>query len=370
MRLAYVVLACLVTTAAGAQDAALREAAESYELLVASGDADSLAARFDRDAFVDRIVEGLNVDVDVLTDLRRGLAQAAPIYAPIAEAVEVGGSYQLLRLVDYEGEPRARFRLIAPDGGLNYHDLLFLQGPGHEYRLVDMYGFLGGEDVTLTSRRALQGLLGAEFGQGPAADYGRHLSELMAAAQRGDAASVVDLYPRIAVRDGDRKPLLILYLLAAAETSASDYQKALALFERDFAGDPTADLVLIDHYFLRGDMEATLDAIDRLDAGVGGDPYLDLHRTTALLELGRLADASVTAGRLAERVPDLEAAHWPRLNVALEDGDHPAALDAMRVLEDRFGVEFLPDLMKREPVWSGFVASPQYKQWAASQVRR
>ena len=384
MRPALALALCLAAVAASAQGDAVRqarasdvegalggdalaEAAREFEAAVAAGDPDSLAAHYDLDGYLDRVLDGF--DAAFAEGARRGARRADSFPQQLAGVVAWGGSYRFLRVVQREGEARARFRLVDGGGGVSYHDLLLRRAPDGAVRFVDAYNFLGGEDVSQTSRRILAGFEEAADGTAPPSERPARVAALAAAAQRGDHWAVVEAYPRIEDRAVDRKPLLVLYLLAAAQTSPVDYDKALALFQRDYADDPAADLVLIDRHALRGDMAAVLGAVDRLDAAVGGDPYLDALRVQALLAMGRTDEAQAAADRFADALPDLNDGLFLQIDVALAREDYRAAVAAMLRLQREFEIEFYPEDLKRDPLWAGFVASPQYKVWAAERRR-
>src|SRR5690606_24372100 len=78
-----------------------------------------------------------------------------------------------------------------------------------------------------------------------------------------------------------------------------------------YPDDPTTQVHLIDGYVLKGEPERALEAVDRIEAGVLPDPYLDVIRANVLGATGEWGDARVAAKRAIEREPDLEAAHWP-----------------------------------------------------------
>lgn len=368
-RLILLTLLGLVSAAGSAQPTdGLADAARLYERLVTDLDGEGLTDLYDADAFLERVVEGLDLDPDFRSGFLREARHAASFPHAVLDAVAEGGTYQFLRLVDRDGEARARFRLVAAGGGLNYHDVLFTDAGDGPVRVVDAYNYLGGEDVSQTVRRVLAGSMGADGGTGPQDERARQVAAFASAAERRDYAAMVRTYPRIEVHEADHKPLLVLYLLAAAETSDAAYGKALDLFQHAFTGDPTADLVLMERHYLRGDLDAVLAALDRVDAAVGGDPYLDTFRVPVHLGAGRTAEAERAADRLLETLPDLVDGLFLRLDVALAQEDFAAATDLMLRLRREFEVEFYPEDLKREPLWEGFVASPQYKVWSRARA--
>lgn len=366
MRLAPLAL-LLLGAAASAQTAAsepLAEAAEALAARIEAGDLEALAEQWNADAFALRVVAGLDAGPALVEDVRVGIRQATPFYVGVAEAVSLGATYRFLHLAERDGAQRARFRFIDADGGLNYHDLLFERDARGAYRLVDGYDFMQGEDISRSVQRVMLGMLdGATESEWSA--RAENIRALGQAAQQGDWETALAAYPRITPRPEDQKPLLLLYLRVAIQADPVAYRKGLEQFARSYADDPDAALVLIDHYALRGDTEAALAAVD---VGVGGDPYLDDIRVTLLQNAGRWDDARVAADRLAEALPDLAEAQFPRLDMALADGHFDVVAEGLLRLERDHGIWFDPAVIKADPTWAGFVASPSFKRWQAARA--
>lgn len=369
LRLA-VLLPLVFGAAASAQPDApddLAEAVATYADLIVAGDGEATGAFWDPEAYAERVLAGIELSQADVAGVRLG-ARRLTLGEEFIQA-DAAGSFRLLRLAERGGEPRARFRMVDAEGGVKYLDLLFQPDEDGAYRLVDAYDFMQAEDLSDSARRILRGLTGSMVqGSGQATGRDRLVVELTQALQREDWQTVVDLYPRIPPREEDRKTLLIFYLQAASMVDFGQYRKALDLFERDFRDDPDAALVLIDHHVLQGDTEAALASIDLLDAGVGGDPFLDYVRANVLLGAGRTNEASGAADRLAEALPDMARAHYPRLDIALAVGDYATLVEGLLHLERDFDHWFDPVMLKNDPAWAGFVASPAFKRWLTARA--
>src|SRR5690606_10604947 len=120
---------------------------------------------------------------------------------------------------------------------------------------------------------------------------------------------------------------------------------------------------LIDGYVLKGEPERALEAVDRIEAGVLPDPYLDVIRANVLGATGEWGDARVAAKRAIEREPDLEAAHWPALVGSLAEKDFADTSRLLRTMHEKFGTEIDPASL---PIYEEFVRSPEYRAYEAS----
>jgi predicted Zn-dependent protease len=153
----------------------------------------------------------------------------------------------------------------------------------------------------------------------------------------------------------------VLRLLAAARLDTKPYAQALDDYHKLFQNDPTADLLSIDAFFLRGEHDKSLAAIDRLDKAVGGDPYLDVMRGNILFGKGDADAAKRMGARAVKADPSLYAGHDLLLSIALKQNDHPETARRLAIFQDRFNMDF-GDLSGAEGM-AAFRQSPEYKAW-------
>ncbi|MEM1117959.1 MAG: hypothetical protein AAF845_16230 [Bacteroidota bacterium] len=358
----------LVASAASGQSSAplavpdaLTEAVDAYAAAILAGDTETLDGYWSAEGYADRILDGFTLPSYEVRAIHLG-ARQVELGTQFAVA-EARGSFRFLRFALRDGEPRARFRLIGEDGSLKYLDLLFRADADGAYRLVDAYDYVQGQDLTMVARRILETTYEAGTQMRSDAERTARILDLSRAIRVGDWFSVVDLYPQITPREEDRKTLLMLYLQAASFVAPAQYRKALEQFAQEYSDDPDAALVLVDHHFLEGDLEATLAAINTLDASVGGDPFTDQLRANVYVAADRLGDARAAAERLSEALPELEEAVYPLTDIALAQGDFETVAACLTRLEREFGVVFEPLVLKNNPTWAGFTASAAYKRW-------
>lgn len=120
----------------------------------------------------------------------------------------------------------------------------------------------------------------------------------------------------------------------------------------------------------RRDDAALLATIERLDARVGGDPYLADQRAEALLHdptPAHLADAERWARAAVAGLPEREHVWWTLLVVQTKRGDHAGVVASLDELKRRFGVEIDRDKMAGMTTFRDFMASPEAAAWWARQ---
>jgi predicted Zn-dependent protease len=120
-------------------------------------------------------------------------------------------------------------------------------------------------------------------------------------------------------------------------------------------------LTSIDTLTLLGKFDECGQAIDELDAAIGGDPYLDIKRAALAMSLGDQPRAESLAMKVVDAMPDVVPMHWEAMGIVLECKNYDHALDLLKLIDERFSMEW-SDLSQIE-VYSGFAQSPQYEEW-------
>ncbi|MFN3200177.1 MAG: tetratricopeptide repeat protein [Bradymonadia bacterium] len=363
-------------TAQQVTPALARTFAESFEKAAKSKDAVALNNLIDWNMLLEISTEGLDLPSQMKSGFMSGLKSTAgggPLAAGIIQALNAGGSYDFLKVREVNGQRRALFRLIMPgEGGVNYHDVVLGAGSGGKVKAIDIYVYLTGEPISQTFRRLLIPMaastgIAARLG-GEEALLVKHLDDLQVignAVQSGDHKTALRRYATLPKELQEEKSIQLMRLTAAQ--NANDdvlYAKAIEEVERLFPNDPSLDMLLIDGYFMKKDWAKVLESVDRLDARIGGDPYLNIMRSGVMLEKGSNDEALALGAKALEALPELADAHWTHLSAALRSEDYALALKDMNTLTSKFQVVF-GDLTTN-PEFAGFVKSPQYTEWKAA----
>ena len=363
-------------TASPPTDAECRKLAAMFEQHIRRGEVEQATQLIDWDAILNKATAGFGDNPDVertATEFRAGVLDtvrmSGGLTTQVAAAVEQGGSYRLLRIHRVDGQPRALFRLLLPEGaGVNYHDFTFTRDTAGKLRTGDVHLALSGEFLSDTLRRAylpvVAQVAGLKLNERDAA-YIQHLDDLSKmVAEAGEerfreALAIFRALP--APLQGDKNVLLIR-LQAAQKVSDEEYSQSIDDLVRHFPRDSSVALLTIDGHLLRGRFAPALAAVDTLDKALGGDPYLDVLRAGIKYQAGDLAAAEIAARKAIAAEPTLEDAYWQVATVSLDTKSYDTTVEMLDLLQQRFGIE-LEDLTK-VPEYADFVKSPEYRKWA------
>lgn len=286
--------------------------------------------------------------------LYESLCLSGGVAAEVGEKVSQGGAYQFLRSGNFlnpESLPWVMFRYLDPQGGLDYHKLFLAR---------DSTGAICVEDILLvhfneTLSDSLRRMLAPELYAGGTAGHGVPMSQVVqilfrekyeefakmtTALQEGNYQRVLDIYDSLPVQLQENKTLEMLRLNAAQNLPDTEqYMFILADLRKKMKGDPTLDFISLDYFFGRKRFTEVLQCLERIEKVVGEDPYLNLFRCNALIQLERYDEA--------EKLYLFSLQDDPRLNrdplfrnialrIALARKDYPRVTMVLNALQRDF----------------------------------
>jgi tetratricopeptide (TPR) repeat protein len=160
------------------------------------------------------------------------------------------------------------------------------------------------------------------------------------------------------------KLVLIRRLGIALQAGDDEYKKAIALFEKHRPNDPALLLVSVDGLMMTREYAKALAAVDRLDKVVGGDPYLDVVRSSVHLEAGNAEKAETFAASAVRRESSLEQAHWNLVTVRLERKDFAGVVRALTEMEKALDCEV--EGLEEDETYAEFAKTREYREWLES----
>ena len=338
---------------------------QDWETAVGQNKMEQAKALVDWSLIASRVIEPFDVSEEFRTGFMRGASQLhRQILNPMSQALDRGGSYRFVKIVQREGKYHAIFRLLLPgDGGLNYHQLRLNKKAGQV--VADRF-FVGisGETLAETMRSAVGPAAMAQSANksNDALQKMNQLRQMSQAIREGQRDRVMEIYSQLD-DETKRSKICMLYRLMAidADRQPDAFVKAVDEYIQRFPNDPSLGLVTMDAAMLRGDAEFLKRAYNQLNNWVGGDDYLTLMVAGALVGIGSPQAGIELAGNTDPGPLKIADAHDYRLTVDLAKQDYPAVLKNLRILRDQFGLE-IQDISKSEN-FAGFVQSPQYQQW-------
>lgn len=284
------------------------EIARRFETAVNKRDLAAITQAFDVDAMLERATRGYDSSEPFVRNFRAGAKSAFKFAAELVRIMGQPGAHcRLLRVRQSGTEARAVFRFIIPPG-LNYHEYIISAKDG---RLVDAYVYLSGELLSETIRRpfltlAAQVKGGVKGAEKEFLDNASAIPTMAAMLKEQKFQQVMDMYRKLPTSVQKDKLFMLLRLQAAMQLDEKEYARAIADYESLFPTDPALNLISLDGLLLKKKYDACIQMIDRLDRGVGGDPYLKILRAGVYFESNRQEQAAELVRKAFEEEPGLK----------------------------------------------------------------
>jgi hypothetical protein len=276
---------------------------------------------------------------------------------------------KFLRVRQVQGTCRLLFRYLIPNG-LDYLEFILARDAYGRVRIVDQDSLAQGGLATAQFRaylfwdpehtKILNSLHAPTpgdlvwFGKGPASELMRLVFE-----KKPQEALAFFRENHEALKGDERAHRVFLNLCRSVGND--EYLEALRTLEKHFPNSTTLYITKIDCYERRGELKNCLEAVDALEARVGKDAYLDVHRATAYLGAGKLEEARGSAERATARDPVLAQAWLMRVAICLQLKDHKAVAEALTVLEQDLKIPL--GSLESEQVFAEFLKSDDYRRW-------
>ncbi|MBN1909246.1 MAG: hypothetical protein JW818_05875 [Pirellulales bacterium] len=356
-------------------DEECRQFAAKIKEAIRTGDNAALDRLIDLDAILESATGGIpGVESARRQFIReaRDMARLGFSYGSmLVGALEKGGSYDLLKIVTVDGQKRVRFRILLPEGGVNYHDWTVVKEPNGNVRAIDLFSHNVGESSAKSIRRGFL-IVAAEASKSVLArltqeehDYVKHSQDILAmglAIRDGQYQQVLAIYSRLPALLQKDKTVLLFRMNAASQLGdEQQHFNAIVDLKRFHPNDPCMAMVSLDFYILRKEYDKALACVDQLDKAVGGDPYLNIMRAYIHSAKGDAKNAKRLAEEAVKEGPTLIDGHWMLVNLSLAEKDFDELTRLLIDYEQRFQAD-LTDVLKT-PEYADYVKSAQYQQW-------
>lgn len=344
--------------------------ARSVETAMNEGNASFVDNAFDLDEIFERITEDIVTTDDDRESFLSGVKPGFGFAEKLTRELGSEGSFRLVHFNWNDERPAALYRIVPPNGSLNYVELIFGDRDDTVVTIDDVFMYNTGELFTSSMRR----LMGA--------DRSNPLYNMIASDVKENAATVTTLTDlvksgeyRKALRQYEAAPgrlkndkvVQTMRLRAAMEVGEEEYKAALVDVRQRFPNDPSLNLILIDHYYMLKQHDSMLVLLNRLDSIVKGDPYLNLYRALVSAEQGKYEQGRNQLEQVMAYDSTLVVPYYNMMTLALKQGDHTATLRMIEVLEQRFGQKFDPALIESNEAYAQFARSDEYRAWRERQ---
>ncbi len=290
----------------------------------------------------------------VLKGMLRG-AQNGNVLSQLCGTGEENAIARFVRLRERDQRKSALFRLSSSEG-INYVE--FYLGKSKDDRVIadNFYAYLSGTDLVETFRAPLDALIETPSA---AQSFGEVLTTLDSDPKRG-LARMASLPPSLR----NVKMLQVAAVVAAIQVDEATYANAISTYEKLFPNDPSLDLITIDGLVMAKKFTEALASIDRFEAALGGDPYLNQLRAGILIEQGKdFGKAAKHAAQAIESEPTDTDSYYLLLAAELANKNAVGAVAAIDALAKTFDLSFGPaDAVGYAETFPEF---PESREWQA-----
>jgi len=216
------------------------------------------------------------------------------------------GFYQLVKQYEQHGTQHLLFRLYSNEG-LNYHDFELAKHDGQTY-IADIYIYSAGANFSSLISDFVKTMLDPNLKLSESEKDGtinmiRKIRRLMKEDKYQDAQNIFD---RIPVEIQGQKSFCMIGIELSSQLDVDAYLRNLDDFKKRFPNDPGNHLLLIDAFFLREQYRQALESIERLDALIDKDPFMDYLRALIFKLLKKPVESRKYLLTLNENFPFFE----------------------------------------------------------------
>ncbi|MDX1962558.1 MAG: hypothetical protein SFX18_05350 [Pirellulales bacterium] len=315
-------------------------------------------------------VKGLNASDASIQGFIRGMRKSGGMSTQLADVVQSGGVYKLLRIRDVNRRPQPIYRMQTPDGAVNYHEYSLIRYPNGNIGAEDVYIMLMGETFGQFMRRlAIMGMaidnksIFASFSPEDQL-YVKHQKEIMRVLEgiksAGPPTGAYQNFRALPVELQKSKAFQVIGLQLAQKVGNDEYLQQMKDYQQFFPDDPSLSLVQIDYFILNNMNQELYDNVVKLETALGGDPYLKLYKAYALYALDKAAEGQkVFADAFAED-SSLQSHLVNYVGLLIMQKKHAAAVQLIKWGEGEKFLELDLANLRENPEASDFVASPEF----------
>lgn len=343
---------------------------------LSKNDSARVMALQDSEGLAARVFEKLPAGVPNSAEMRRGFVEGIRKRSGGWMWSVMGSEVRFLRARERNGFPAVVLRVKSAEGAVNYIDIM-ASLEGGRFRAVDMFNYIFATMVSEESRNALAAMVSQSAGGGLAAMLGipkmdenvfRHLSSINQATQAGNMTEVLRICDSLPPELKTQRIFFILRLQALMALSSSDkveaqYKEALRAAPDILGKDSTTDLLMVDLLFMENDFKGAEECLKRVDAVIGGDPYLKFLRGGARLQMKDYPGVLELADQIAKEEPQMAEVVDLRISVHLARKDFKALADELRAFKRDFGHVLDRKALADDVQYTEFLSSPEFAAW-------
>lgn len=318
---------------------------------------------------LERSIESFSMDAKAKADYLQGAnGLSTNLVQTIKANADKGCTYRLVRIAQRGGYPHAVFRLLDPNGALNYHDLRLVKAGG-KVQADHFFVAASGEDLADSLRKVVaptikstQSALSRLTGEAKRSiDALKQQQQMALAVRSGRLEEALSLYDSLPEDLKKQKMPMLNRVMATDVANEEEYLKVIDEYVAQFPDDASIGLLTLDAAILRNDLDLLEKSRRQINAWTGGDDYIDLLVGGVLATSGETERAEEITRDIDPSELLLAAAHEFKLTIAMIAKDHSEVLKQLRALRDEYALEY-GDLTQAEG-FEAFVESSQFAEW-------
>jgi hypothetical protein len=353
---------------------------EAYRLGIAlqdsvqKGDISLFSKTFDRDAFLDRVLQSIKISDALQENLRTNL-QSKISSDDVAEAVRKNGrNFTFVGVRRLSNEYHLLFRSVGPNNELVYYGYPMGKSASGANTLVDVFCFAPPELMSETIRRGCLSAI-ARADKSAVEDWTDKQRDYIESEQdwndfanqclAGRHAVAEKTYPKLPA--SLRSDPYVLYQRArvAIREDEPAFLAAIAPWQSGRPNDPALQLIASEYYVSRNRTAEAITAYDKLNTQLGGDPQLDLRIAKLHAGLGHTNETRTNLWQAIERDPPDAIAFAELLGWVLREHNFEQAARVLTLQEKMFGADLKPAI-RSDNRFNEFRQSAPGKKWLAA----
>jgi hypothetical protein len=350
---------------------------EAYRLGMAlqesiqKGDITLFSKTFDRDAFLDRVLESIKISDALQENLRTNL-QSRISSDDVAEAVRKNGrNFAFVGVRRLDNDYHLLFRAVGPHNELVYYGYPMGKSSSGAITLVDVFCFAPPELFSETIRRGCLTAVAAvdksavEDWTAKQKDYvesQQDWNDFANQCQAGRHAVAEKTYAKLPASLSKDPFILYQHARVAMREDEPTFLAAVFTWQKQRPTDPALQLLISDYYLQRNRAAETIVAHEKLNTQLGGDPQLDVRIAKLHASLGHTNEARTNLWQAINRDPPDAVAFAEQLNWNLSEHNFEQAARVLTLQEKLFHTD-LKSRIRSDDRFHDFRESKPGKKW-------
>ncbi len=289
----------------------------------------------------------------------------------LTSVVENNGAYSFLRVNKTESQWQLVYRLMYENENFNYMLVILEPDDQGEAKIVDYFLWTVGNYFSEVMRPyPIAVAVKADPGFAKTLNqedllrvrYDKDVKQFTRDSINGNKEKAREAYERLPEELQNQNALLMVRLSAAQAENLED--ETIATLQKMLDLHPNEGWVSLMEYSIhlrKGETDEALKCLDRVDAAIGEDDYLNFYRAQIYLLKNDYEKANAFCDLAAAAEDDLMAPCWLKLSIALTADDHKGTLSALKYIDEVSDVDW--DDLTTSPDYAEFVKSDQFPLW-------